>query len=143
MSNDYSEMSYDVGKGKPPREHRFRPGRSGNPKGRPPKDRSPDHRMMNELLVAVASEPIKVRIGGEEREVTKRTAIAIGLINDALTGTPMQRIRAFQALEKAGAFNVLSSSIIPSEEARRRFLQTLADEFQESEQYRPGSTNDG
>lgn len=143
MSNDYSEMPYEMGKGKPPREHRFRPGRSGNPKGRPPKDRSPDHRMMNELLIAVASEPIKVRINGEEREVSKRAAIAIALINDALTGTPAQRTRAFQALDKAGAFNVLSSSVIPSDEARRRFLQALADEFQENEEFRPGSPNGG
>ncbi|AMU90991.1 hypothetical protein ATM17_18410 [Sphingopyxis macrogoltabida] len=99
--------------------------------------------MMNELLIAVASEPIKVRINGEEREVSKRAAIAIALINDALTGTPAQRTRAFQALDKAGAFNVLSSSVIPSDEARRRFLQALADEFQENEEFRPGSPNGG
>ena len=32
---DHDDLTYEVGKYKPPREHQFKPGVSGNPKGRP------------------------------------------------------------------------------------------------------------
>jgi hypothetical protein len=35
MSHKNSERVENVGYGKPPREHCFKPGNSGNPKGRP------------------------------------------------------------------------------------------------------------
>ena len=31
----YDDKNYEVGKGKPPKKNRFKPKKSGNPKGRP------------------------------------------------------------------------------------------------------------
>ena len=44
--------SYEVGYGKPPAKNRFKPGQSGNPKGRPrgAKNRSPSPQLHEERL---------------------------------------------------------------------------------------------
>jgi hypothetical protein len=55
---------YDVGYGKPPKEHRFPPGRSGNPAGGRKKARNFDRSRLGELVDKEASR--KVVINGEE-----------------------------------------------------------------------------
>jgi Family of unknown function (DUF5681) len=35
QKSEGERAAYEVGYGRPPREHRFQPGRSGNPRGRP------------------------------------------------------------------------------------------------------------
>ena len=51
-----------VGYGKPPKEHRFKKGRSGNPAGRPPKKQLPND--MRSMLERVGNETVEV--GGKE-----------------------------------------------------------------------------
>lgn len=53
MGNDY-----EVGYGKPPKEHRFKPGQSGNSRGRPRKLK---------VLFAVINEPVPIKINGVTR----------------------------------------------------------------------------
>src|ERR1700756_4811734 len=70
------ERDYEVGYGKPPRHTRFEPGRSGNPRGRPPgakNMKTPLSKALNELLVV--TEP------GGRRKVSKREAIVTQLVN--------------------------------------------------------------
>ena len=55
---------YDVGYGKPPKEHRFPPGRSGNPAGGRKKARNFYSSRLGELVDKEASR--KVVINGEE-----------------------------------------------------------------------------
>ena len=55
-----------VGYGKPPEQHRFRKGVSGNPRGRPPKaahakPRRPSPTQMEDVLLAEAMRPIQIR----------------------------------------------------------------------------------
>ncbi len=59
-----SSSDYEVGCGKPPKEHQFKPGQSGNPRGRPRSKKS-GSTDISELL----GEPIKVTTGGKVRDM--------------------------------------------------------------------------
>ena len=72
---------YDVGKGRPPRHSRFKPGQSGNPNGRPKGARSLTSDLADEL-----SERIKVREGGKARTLSKQRALLKALFAKALQG---------------------------------------------------------
>ena len=56
---------YEVGQGKPPKEHRWQKGQSGNPRGRP-KARKADPVDVSAIL----NSPVKARIGGKETTVS-------------------------------------------------------------------------
>ena len=67
-----SGSGYEVGYGKPPKHSRFRPGKSGNPKGRPKgsknKAQSPLAERMKDIIIDEAYRDISVRDG--DRTVT-------------------------------------------------------------------------
>ena len=54
---------YEIGYGKPPKQHRFPKGTSGNPAGPPPKRKQVD-------VAGVLNEPVKVKAGGKERDMS-------------------------------------------------------------------------
>ena len=70
------ERDYEVGCGKPPRHTRFEPGRSGNPRGRPPGAKN-----MKTLLSKALNELVVVTEPGGRRKVSKREAIVTQLVN--------------------------------------------------------------
>lgn len=70
-----------VGYGRPPRAHQFKPGQSGNPKGRP-KGRKNEATMLDELLF----QRIPVRQGGRDLRMTVIEAIFRRLAEDSLKG---------------------------------------------------------
>jgi Family of unknown function (DUF5681) len=70
------ERDYEVGYGKPPRHTRFEPGRSGNPRGRPPGAKN-----MKTLLSKALNELVIVTEDGGRRKVSKREAIVTQLVN--------------------------------------------------------------
>ena len=67
------EPEYKVGPGHPPKEYRFKPGQSGNPKGlkRKPKPMAPD---LKAALERALNEPIKLKQGERERTVSMAEA---------------------------------------------------------------------
>jgi len=70
------ERDYEVGYGKPPCHTRFEPGRSGNPRGRPPGAKN-----MKTLLSKALNELVVVTEPGGRRKVSKREAIVTQLVN--------------------------------------------------------------
>jgi hypothetical protein len=70
-----------VGYGRPPRAHQFKPGQSGNPKGRP-KGKKNEAMMLDELLF----QRIPVRQGGRDLRMTVIEAIFRRLAEDSLKG---------------------------------------------------------
>ncbi|MCB1328394.1 MAG: hypothetical protein KDK28_02565 [Maritimibacter sp.] len=74
-----SGADYEVGYGKPPKHSRFRPGESGNPKGRPKgsknKAQSPLAERMKDIIIDEAYRGISVRDG--DRTVTVPMAQAV------------------------------------------------------------------
>lgn len=100
----YDDRDYPVGKGKPPGEHQFKPGQSGNPRG-PRHKKKAKEATLEVLAHEAVNEMVSVFIGGRERRLPKKQAIVIGVVNDALAGTPAQRLKALKALHEIGAFD--------------------------------------
>lgn len=70
-----------VGYGKPPRDHQFKPGQSGNPKGRPRGSKN-EAAILHDLL----HRRLEVRDGGRARRITVFEAILLRFTEDALKG---------------------------------------------------------
>jgi|GEM_PF-2480946 len=82
----------EVGYGKPPKKHRFKPGQSGNPKGRPKIYKSP---------ISVLKEPIAMRIDGKTREVSSFEAAFRKTAHKALEGRLSAIKRFFKECDAA------------------------------------------
>lgn len=78
-----------VGRGRPPAHSRFRKGVSGNPAGRPPKNRD-----LKKLVEAELDQLVSLTENGKRVRLTKREVVAKTLVNDAARGDP----KAVQAL---------------------------------------------
>jgi Family of unknown function (DUF5681) len=66
---------------KPPHEHQFQPGESGNPKGRP-KGAKNESTILREIL----ARKIETRSGGRVRKITILEAILLRMTEDSLKG---------------------------------------------------------
>ena len=71
----------DVGYGRPPREHQFKPGQSGNPKGRPKGARNEAT-----ILQDVLNRKVTIRDGGRSRKIPVMEGIILRIIDDSLKG---------------------------------------------------------
>jgi Family of unknown function (DUF5681) len=70
-----------IGYGKPPKSTRFRPGISGNPKGRPKGSKN-----FASLVSAVGRQKVKVNLQGKERVMTQDQIAVMHLHNKANRG---------------------------------------------------------
>lgn len=73
--------TYEVGYGKPPKAHQFKPGQSGNRQGRPKRPKTLTDHFEHELRKKVT-----IREGERTRKVTKGELLATRMVNDALNG---------------------------------------------------------
>ncbi len=72
---------YQVGYKRPPPEHRFKPGQSGNPKGRRKGSRN-----LTTLINEVLNRPLSVNDGGTQRNVSALMAMLMRQASKALQG---------------------------------------------------------
>jgi hypothetical protein len=75
------EKSYEIGYCKPPKHTRFKPGQSGNPRGRPEATKSAGAALNNALEAKV-----KLHGYGKERGVSSLDAYCIRVVTDAIQG---------------------------------------------------------
>jgi Family of unknown function (DUF5681) len=72
----------DVGYGRPPAEFQFKPGQSGNPRGRPKGSKS-----LESIIYALANKKVTITENGKRRSVSKIELALTQLINKAATGS--------------------------------------------------------
>ena len=91
-----SDSDYQTGWGKPPKDTQFKPGRSGNPRGRPKGSQN-----IAGLVRRILRERILVQENGRRKFITKREAIARQTVLKALTGE-------LRAVEKVAVLDQLA-----------------------------------
>ncbi len=74
---------YEIGYGRPPKSTRFKPGQSGNPKGRKKGSMNLDM-----ILMKALDAKITVETPAGTKRITKKEAIAMRLVNKAAMGDP-------------------------------------------------------
>lgn len=80
-TNARSAGEYDVGYGRPPKDHQFKSGQSGNPKGRP-KGAQSEATILRDIL----HEHIEVQQAGRSRKISTLKALLLRCRNAALGG---------------------------------------------------------
>lgn len=78
-----SKRHYDIGYGKPPKQAQWKKGQSGNPKGRPRRDRN-----VGALVAALLAQRIVVRAGKTTKRRTRLEHLVHRLFEQALEGDP-------------------------------------------------------
>ena len=103
------QKSGKVGYGRPPRHTRFKPGMSGNPKGRPADSaRSVDdgdlRAVVGKCLWKILGELVPIREGGRLKKVPKFEAVQRKLMAKAMTGDTRTTTKLLKILERYPEF---------------------------------------
>ena len=85
----------EVGYGKPPKSGQFKPGQSGNPRGRPKGARNVNTLMQREL-----ARKIVASVDGERKSISALEVMVRQLIQDGLKGKASDRIKVLAAIDK-------------------------------------------
>jgi Family of unknown function (DUF5681) len=97
-SKKSSDGTYSVGYGRPPEATRFKPGQSGNPKGRPKGSKS-----LTTLFIKELGRPVILKENGKTRRVPKAEAIVKQVINKALGADPKSTIIVLDEMRRLEA----------------------------------------
>ena len=87
------KSKYEVGYKKPPRTTQFKPGQSGNPRGRPKKAAT-----AADLFLKQARKIVSITIGNQPRRVSMLEAIVMKHTNKAASGDPKSTALVLNAL---------------------------------------------
>lgn len=96
MAKPSKEHDYDVGYGKPPRSTRFKPGQSGNPRGRPPKNKD-----IQTIIKDTLFSPMTIRENGRARSLPKIEVFMMLIMKEALQGDAAAAARLIRLLPLA------------------------------------------
>lgn len=97
MTDRHSENArdYEVGYGKPPKEHQFKKGQSGNRRGRP-KGRKNVATFVNEILTT----PTTISLNGKKQEIPAFAGAILAQLQKALAGDSRAASKIIEWVEK-------------------------------------------
>lgn len=125
MTDDHENSPYKVGYKKTPEHTRFKPGVSGNPKGKPKKNTT-----FEEEVQAILSTRVPVTIGGKKTYVTKRYLLLEQIINGAINKNPTLMRMSLPLLKMAD--DAPQFEVLPEDEkALKALLQNFNDDGSE------------
>jgi hypothetical protein len=111
----------DVGYGKPPQAHQFKPGQSGNVRGRP-KGAKNESTLLRDLL----HRKIELREGGKTRKVTVLEGIHLRIAEDSLKGNTKSAAFLLNRYAAMVSGEVLQSAVTEDdEEILQAFVQKI------------------
>ena len=93
-------MTYDIGYRRPPASGRFKPGTSGNPKGRPKGARN-----FVTLLQQELQQTITVNENGKKKKITRQQAMVKRVVTNALNGDARAILLLIDILKRTGQFD--------------------------------------
>ena len=111
---------YDVGYGKPPVHSRFKPGQSGNPRGRQRGSRN-----ASSLAAQALAEKVTVTIEGRTKRISKLEAAMIQQSNKAAAGDP-KAVKLMTDLMEGFDERAVEGSLSPDERRARHQLVLAA-----------------
>lgn len=102
-TNTTQSGSYDIGYGRPPRHTRFKPGQSGNPKGRPKAAKG-----LKTIVRETLTQKVAVRTASGEKKISRINAVLHKLVELAMKGNPRamaELLKLYGAAVPDGAAN--------------------------------------
>jgi tetratricopeptide (TPR) repeat protein len=97
------ELPSTVGYKRPPAQHQFKPGRSGNPKGRPA-----GRPNVANLVKEALNKPVTVRIGGKSGKMSTTAGILHALTRNAAAGESAARKALLNIADMTGRTNAMT-----------------------------------
>lgn len=110
----------DVGYGRPPRRTRFRPGQSGNPRGRPKGARS-----TGTIVTGVLNKKVSLTSAGQRRQVPLKEAIVLRMAEAALKGDLKAAAALFALAERAAEAAEMEPALTPPDEADETIIASF------------------
>ena len=125
LSSGTSETTYAVGYRKPPAYSQFKPGESGNPKGR-----KKGAQGMKTLAKQMLTERISVRTAGGTRKMTRMDALLHKMVELGMKGNPRMLLGLIQLYEKSVSENLpfeAEQSSVPLTQTDEAILEMMKD----------------
>ncbi len=92
-----AKRDYEIGYGRPPQHSRFKPGESGNDKGRPK-----GRRNVRTVVEEVLNQRITIREGDRTRSLRKLDGVVLTMVNKALQGDVKAQASVLALLRSVG-----------------------------------------
>ena len=125
---------YEVGKGKPPKHTRFKPGQSGNPRGRPKGTKNYSTDVKEALKTRV-----RITVDGKTKTVTRQRAAIEMLVQKAFSGNDKLLIE----LQRLAALHNDDEPVDVKEKVLPAADNEIIKQYLEQQASRPSTEGDG
>ncbi len=103
---------YKVGYGKPPKEHQWKKGQSGNPSGKKGKaNKAANAKTLTKCVAEELLKPVSLTIGGKTQKMPFVQVFAKLCLHDMHHGSPKEKMLWLKYFKELGVFDEMSTMI--------------------------------